>query len=182
VLLIIAAGLGSVDWVQMLRKQAGWRSWALPVVCAGWVLLSLGLACGNDLMRDNWMRGTGEAQLAAELDADPEFCGLALYGMQDPFVLGRGLLAVGRPVYSFHPFDPAGSGRLPVLLKEQQPAFNRIIGALSVASELPANFTMRSCALTSHETTACVFTRRGACDGAKTSPFGINDVLVRLDY
>jgi hypothetical protein len=182
VLLIIAAGLGSVDWVQMLRKHAGWRSWALPLVCAGWVLLSLGLACGNHLMRDNWMRGTGEAQLAAELDTDPEFCGLALYGMQDPFVLGRGLLAVGRPVYSFHPFDPAASGRLTVLLKEQQPAFNRIIGPLSVASELPANFTMRGCALASHETTACIFARRGACDAAKTSPFGINDVLVRLNY
>ena len=101
--------------------------------------------------------------------------------MEDPFVLGRGLLAVGRPVYSFHRFDPLGSRQFPALLKEQQPVFNRIIGPSSAANELPANFTMRSCALTSHETTVCVFARRGACE-AKASTFGINDVLVRLNY
>jgi len=35
--------------------------------------------------------------------------------------------------------------------------------------------------MTSDEKPACVFARRGACD-APLSPFGVNDVLVRLNY
>jgi hypothetical protein len=182
VLLIIAAGLGSGDWVQMMRRQSARRVLALPVVCAGWVLLSLGLSGATYIMRDNWMRGTGEARLAAELDADPDLCGLALYGMHDPFLPGRGQLALGRPVYSFYPADPLAKGQLPALVKQHERGFNRIIGPLSLASELPTDFSQRTCALTSHEVTACVFARHGACDVAATSPFGINAVLVRLNY
>jgi len=181
-LLIIAAALGSADWVQLMRRQrASLRAWALPVVCAGWVLLSLGLSGATFAMRHNWMLGTAEARLAADLDADPEFCGLALYGMHDPFLPGRGQLAIGRPVYSFFPADPLANGQLPALVRKHQREFNRIIAPASIARELPADFSSRICALTSHDITTCVFVRRGACDVATTGPFGINEVLVRLN-
>jgi hypothetical protein len=180
-LLIIAAGLGSADWVQMMRRQSAWRSRALPVVCGGWLLLSLGLSGASLIMRDNWMRGVGVAQLMAELEADPEVCGLALYAISYPFVPGRGQLAARRPIYSFYRDDPLAKGRLPAVVKTHQAEFNRIIGPASLASELPEDFSRRSCAMTSDEKPACVFARRGACD-AGASPFGTNDVLVRLNY
>lgn len=180
-LLIIAAALGSADWVQMMRRQNVWRSRALPVVCGGWLLLSLGLSVATPVMRDNWMGGIGEARLAAELEADPEACGLALYGMHAPFMPGRGQFAARRPVYSFYRDDPLAKGRLPALVKTHQAEFNRIIGPANLAGELPADFSRRSCAMMSNEKPACVFMRRGACD-AGASPFGINDVLVRLNY
>jgi hypothetical protein len=180
-LLIIAAALGSADWVQMMRRQSAWRSRALPVVCGGWLLLSLGLSGASLIMRDNWMRGVGVAQLMAELEADPEVCGLALYAISYPFVPGRGQLAARRPIYSFYRDDPLAKGRLPAVVKTHQAEFNRIIGPASLASELPEDFSRRSCAMTSDEKPACVFARRGACD-AGASPFGTNDVLVRLNY
>lgn len=166
-LLIIAAGVDSADWVELMRQRPAWRRWALPVVCAGWLLLSLGLSGATYTMRHNWMLGTAEAKLAADLDADPEFCGLALYGMHDPFVPGRGQLAINRRVYSFYPADPLAKGQLPA------PA--------GLAGGLPAEFSSRTCALASHEINTCIFVRRGACDAFTTGPLGINDVLVRLN-
>ncbi|MCK1388483.1 4-amino-4-deoxy-L-arabinose transferase [Bradyrhizobium sp. 21] len=180
-LLIIAASLGSADWVQMMRRHSAWRSRALPVVCGGWLLLSLGLSGATLIMRDNWMRGTGEAQLAAALEADPDACGLALYNTHDPFLPGRGQLAARRPVYSFYPDDPLAKGRLSALVKTHQAEFNRIISPVNLAGELPADFSQRSCAMMSDAKPACVFVRRGACE-AGSSPFGINDVLMRLNY
>ncbi|EJN07488.1 Alg9-like mannosyltransferase family protein [Bradyrhizobium sp. YR681] len=181
VLLVVAAGLGSADWAELMRRRDGWRLRPLAVVCAGWVLLSLGLSGATHIMRDNWMRGIGEARLAADLDADAEFCGLALYGMHDPFLPGRGQLASRRPVYSFYATDPLAQGQLPALVKRHQRDFNRVIGPAALAGELPADFSQRSCAMTSHDIEACVFARRGACD-VGASPFGINDVLQRLNY
>ncbi|MBP0115456.1 4-amino-4-deoxy-L-arabinose transferase [Bradyrhizobium vignae] len=180
-LLIIAAALGSADWVQLMRQRPGWRHWGLPVVCAGWVLLSLGLSGATYTMRHNWMLGTAEAKLATDLDVDPEFCGLALYGMHDPFLPGRGQLAIGRPVYSFYQDDPLVNGQLSALVQKHQREFNRIIAPASLAGELPPDFSKRTCALASHDINTCVFVRRGACDAFTTGPFGINDVLVRLN-
>lgn len=159
-LLIIAAGVGSADWVELMRQRPAWRRWALPVVCAGWLLLSLGLSGATYTMRHNWMLGTAEAKLAADLDADPEFCGLALYGMHDPFVPGRGQLAINRPVYSFYPADPLAKGQLPALLQRHKSEFNRIIAPAGLAGELPAEFSSRTCALASHEINTCIFVRR----------------------
>jgi hypothetical protein len=181
-LLIIAAGLGSGDWAEMMRRKRAWRVSGIHVVCAGWLLLSLGLSGATYIMRDNWTRGTGEGRLAAELDADPDLCGLALYGTHDPFLPGRGQLALGRPVYSFYRDDPQARGRLPILVKQHERGFNRIIGPSSLAKELPADFMQRTCALTSHDITACVFVRHGACDAAAAGPFAINAVLMRLNY
>jgi hypothetical protein len=180
-LLIIAAALGSADWVRMMRQQSAWRSRALAVICGGWLLFSLGLSGATLIMRDNWMRGIGVAQLMAEIEADPEVCGLALYAINYPFVPGRGQLAARRPIYSFYRDDPLAKGRLPAVVKTHQAGFNRIIGPASLASELPADFSRRSCAMMSDDKPACVFARRGACD-APASPFGVNDVLVRLNY
>jgi hypothetical protein len=183
-LLICAAGLGSADWVETMRRQPAlraWRSWTLPVVCGGWVLLSLSLSDATFLMHENWMRGMGEARLAAELDADPESCGLALYGLSDPFLLGRGQFSTVQPVYSFYATDPLAKGQLPALVKQHQREFNHIIAPLTSASELPADFSRRSCAPMRDETTACVYARRGACEVSAASLFGINDVLVRIN-
>ncbi len=101
-LLIIAAALGSADWAQMMREKPAWRPWALPVVAGGWVLISLGLAEATKPMQDNWMRGTGMARLAAELRADPELCGVALYITSYHLLPGRERLVGSAPWRIFH--------------------------------------------------------------------------------
>jgi hypothetical protein len=182
VLLIIAAALGSADWGQMMRRKPAWRPWALPVVAGGWVLISLGFAEATKPMHDNWMRGTGTARLAAELRADPEFCGLALYITDFQYLPGRERLVGSLPLYALHPKDPLATGRLPALAKQHGPAFNRIIAPPDAMSELPADFSRRSCASMGDKGDACIFARRGDCDAAAAGPFAINQVLVRLNY
>ncbi len=182
VLLIIAAALGSADWGLMLREKRAWRPWALPVLAGGWLLISLGLAQSTAPMQDNWMRGTGMARLAAELRADPEFCGLALYITDFQYLPGRERLVGGSPLYVLHPKDPDARGRLPILAKKYEQAFNRVIAPPDSASDLPADFSRRSCASMGDKGTACIFARSGGCDAAVGGSFTINDVLVRLHY
>jgi hypothetical protein len=181
-LLIIAAALGSADWVQMLREKPAWRPWALPVVAAGWVLISIGLAQATKPMQDNWMRGTGTAGLATELRADPELCGLALYITSFALLPGRERLVGDSPLYALHPEDPLAKGQLPALVKRHEPAFNRILAPRDSASDLPADFSRRSCASMGDDGDVCIFARSGSCDAAATGAFAINDVLVRLNY
>jgi hypothetical protein len=181
-LLIIAAALGSADWAQMMRDRPAWRRWALPVVAGGWVLVSLGLAQATKPMHDNWMRGTGAAGLAAELRADPEFCGLALYITHFQYLPGRERLVGGAPLYALHPTDPLASGQLPALARKHEAAFNRILAPADSASDLPADFSRRSCANMDKDGLVCIFVRGGGCDAAAAGPFAINDVLVRLDH
>lgn len=182
VLLIIAAALGSADWAQMMRAKPAWRRWALPVVTGGWVLVSLGLAEATNPMQDNWMRGTGTARLATELRTDPEFCGLALYITDFQYLPGRERLVGGVPLYVLHPKDTVAKGRLPALARQHAPAFNRIIAPPDAASDLPADFSRRSCASMGNKGDACIFARSGTCDAPAAGPFAINDVLVRLNY
>jgi hypothetical protein len=187
VLLIIAAALGSADWSRMMRERAAWRPLALPIIAGGWVLLSLGLADTTKPMRDNWMRGTGAARLAAELRADPGLCGLALYVTSYHLLPGRERLAGDRPLYAFHPKDPLakdplGKARLPALVGQHELAFNRILAPPDSASELPADFSRQSCASMGDDGVACIFARSGGCGAASATPFAINDVLVRLNY
>ena len=182
VLLIIAAALGSADWGQMMREKPACRPWALPVVAGGWVLISLGLAEATKTMQDNWMRGTGTARLATELRADPELCGLALYITDFQYLPGRERLVGSSPLYVLHPKDPVAKGRLPVLAKKHEPAFNRVVAPPDSASDLPADFSRRSCASMGDKGVACIFARSGGCDAAAAGPFVINDVLVRLNY
>src|SRR6516225_7027994 len=181
-LLIIAAALGSADWGQMMREKPACRPWALPVVAGGWLLISLGLAEATKPMQDNWMRGTGTARLAAELRADSELCGLALYITDFQYLPGRERLVGGSPLYVLHPKDPVAKGRLPVLAKKHEPAFNRVVAPPDSASDLPADFSRRSCASMGDKGVACIFARGGGCDAAAAGPFVINDVLVRLNY
>jgi hypothetical protein len=182
VLLIVAAALGSADWVQMIRERPAWRRFALPLVAGGWMLISLGLAEATKPMQDNWMRGTGTAQLAAELRHDGELCGVALYVTSFHLLPGRERLAGGSPLYALQPKDPLARGRLPALAREHEAAFNRILAPPDAASELPADFSRRGCADTGEGGPACIFARSGGCDAAAAGPFAINDVLVRLDY
>ncbi|MFB9267518.1 4-amino-4-deoxy-L-arabinose transferase [Bradyrhizobium erythrophlei] len=181
VLLVILAALGSADWVQSLRAKRTWRPWALPVIAGGWALASMALAGATEVMRDNWMSGTGAARLAAELRGDPELCGLALYNFPFHLVPGRERLAGQAPLYMLYPLDPVAKGRLAALVQKTEPAFNRILSRPSSAGDLPADFSRRSCATVANAE-ACIFARGGGCDAGAATPFDINDVLVRLDY
>jgi len=120
--------------------------------------------------------------LAAELQSDPELCGLALYITSYHLLPGRERLVGGSPLYAFHPKDPAAKGNLPASAKRHEPAFNRILAPPDSANELPANFSRRTCASMGEDGVACIFTRSGGCEAAAGGPFAINDVLVRLNY
>jgi phosphatidylinositol glycan class B len=178
-LLIIAAALGSADWSRMMREKPAWRPWAMPVVVGGWVLISLGLA-GAKPMQNFWMRGTGSARLAAELRADPELCGVALYITPFHLLPGRERLVGDLPLYALHPKDPIAKGHLSALVKKHKPAFNRILAPPDSANDLPADFSRRSCASIDDDD-ACIFARSGGCDAGAEGPFAINDVLLRLN-
>ncbi|WP_426437652.1 4-amino-4-deoxy-L-arabinose transferase [Bradyrhizobium genosp. P] len=182
VLLIIVAALGSADWIRSLRAKPAWRPWALPLVAAGWALVSIALAGASEEMRDDWMRGVGAARLAAELRGDPQLCGLALYDVPFHLLPGRERLSGPSPLYALQPGDPLAKGRLPATVEATKPAFNRILARPASAADLPVEFSRRNCASVGNGD-ACIFARSGACDVATAAaPFVINDVLVRLDY
>ncbi|HXQ04793.1 MAG TPA: 4-amino-4-deoxy-L-arabinose transferase [Bradyrhizobium sp.] len=178
-LFIIIAALGSADWIQWLRANRAWRRWALPVVAGGWALISGALAA-TGTMPDNWMRGTGAAQLAAELRGDPALCGLALYNTPFHLLPGRDRLVGRSPLYALHPADPVASGDLAAVAKKAAPAFNRILSRRDSATELPAGFSQRDCASVGGAD-VCIFARSGGCEAATAAPFVLNDVLVRVD-
>lgn len=181
VLFIIVAALGSADWVQWLRAKPGWRRWALPIVTAGWALLSVMLAGASEAMRDYWMRGVGAAQLAAELRSDPQLCGLALYNVRFQLLPGRERLAGAAPLYALAPADPLAELILPPLLQATKPAFNRILARPEAAGDLPPEFSRQSCARVGIAD-ACIYARSGTCDAAHAAAFVINDVLVRIGH
>jgi hypothetical protein len=179
VLLIVVAALGSADWIQRLQANQAWRRWALPLVAAGWVLTSGALATTR-IMQVYWMRGTGAAQLAATLRADPALCAAALYDV--PFFLlpGRERLVGHLPLYAFYPGDSLAGGDLAAALHGAAPAFNRILSARKRATDLPAGFSRRDCASVGGAD-ICIFARGGGCTTATAAPFALNDVLVRID-
>jgi GPI mannosyltransferase 3 len=178
-LFIIVAALGSADWIQWLRANRAWRRSALPVVAGGWALMSGALAA-TGTMPDNWMRGTGAAQLAAELRGDPALCGLALYNTPFHLLPGRDRLAGRSPLYAIYPADPVVGGDLAAVAQKAAPAFNRILSRRDSATELPAGFSQRDCASVGGAD-VCIFARSGGCDAATAAPFVLNDVLVRID-
>jgi hypothetical protein len=179
VLLIIIAALGSADWIQWLRAKRAWRHAALPVVAAGWALIS-GTLAATGTMPDNWMRGTGAAQLARQLRHDPALCGLALYKTPFHFFPGRDRLAGRSPLYALYPDDPVARGGLAAVARKAAPAFNRILSPRDSASDLPAGFSQRDCASVGGAD-VCIFARSGGCDAAAAASFVLNDVLVRVD-
>lgn len=178
-LFIIIAALGSADWIQWLGANRAWRRWALPVVAGGWALISGALAA-TGTMPDNWMRGTGAAQLATELRGDPALCGLALYNTPFHLLPGRDLLVGRSPLYALYPADPIAGGDLAAAAQKAAPAFNRILSRRDSATDLPAGFSQRDCASVGGAD-VCIFTRSGSCDAAAAAPFFLNDVLVRVD-
>jgi hypothetical protein len=178
-LFIIIAALGSADWIQWLGANRAWRRWALPVVAGGWALISGALAA-TGTMPDNWMRGTGAAQLAAELRGDPALCGLALYNTPFHLLPGRDRLVGRSPLYALYPADPAADRDLAAVAQKAAPAFNRILSRRDSATDLPAGFSQRDCASVGGAD-VCIFTRSGGCDAAAAAPFVLNDVLVRID-
>ena len=178
-LLVIIAALGSADWIQWLRADRAWRRWALPVVAGGWALISGALAA-TGTMPDNWMRGTGAAQLAAELRGDPALCGLALYNTPFHLLPGQDRLVGRSPLYALHAADPVASGDLAAVARKAAPAFNRILSRQDQATDLPAGFSQGNCASVGGAD-VCIFTRSGGCDAAAAAPFVLNDVLARVD-
>jgi hypothetical protein len=178
-LFVIIAALGSADWIiQWVRAKPAWKPWALPVVAGGWALISAALAASGT-MPQNWMRGIGAAQLAAELRGDPALCGLALYNT--PFFLlpGRERLVGRMPLYAFHPADPVARGDFAATAQKAAPAFNRILSRRESAKELPTGFAQRDCASVG-DADVCIFARSGGCEAAAAAPFVINDVLERV--
>jgi hypothetical protein len=178
-LFVILAALGSADWIQWLRAKRAWRGWALPVVAGGWALLSGALAA-TSAMPDNWMRGTGAAQLAAELRGDSALCGLALYITSFHLLPGQDRLVGRWPLYAFHPDDPLAAGDLAPVAQKAAPAFNRILSRRDSAADLPAGFSQRNCASVGGAE-VCIFARSGTCDAAAAPLFLLNEVLVRVD-
>lgn len=179
VLLIIIAALGSADWIRRLRADPRWRRWALPVVAAGWALTS-GALGATGTMRVYWMRGTGAAQLAATLRADPELCGLALYDIPFFQLPGRERLVGHSPLYALYSADPLVGGDLAAASHRAASAFNRILAQRDAATDLPADFSRRDCASVGGAD-VCIFARNGGCNPAAAAPLGLNDVLVRID-
>jgi GPI mannosyltransferase 3 len=179
VLLVIIAALGSADWIEWLRAKRAWGRWALPVIAGGWALISAALAA-TGTMPDNWMRGVGAAQLAAELRGDPALCGLALYDMPFHLLPGRDRLVGRSPLFAFDPADPLASGDLAAVARKAAPAFNRILSRRDSAMDIPPGFSQRDCA-SAGKTDVCIFTRSGGCDAAAATPFVLNEVLVRVD-
>jgi GPI mannosyltransferase 3 len=177
--LVIIAALGSVDWIAMLRSKPGWRRWAVPLFAGGWVAVSALLAM-TGMMPDYWMRGIGAAKLAAELRADPQMCGLALY--DTPFFLlpGRERLAGATPLFALNSNDPLVADRLETIAPRLSPAFNRILARRSLQKSLPPDFSPRDCGSVGGDE-VCIFARNGGCDADVATSFGINDVLARSD-
>jgi phosphatidylinositol glycan class B len=149
------------------------------VAAGGWVLIS-GAIAATGMMPDYWMRGTGAAQLAAELRNDPALCGLALYDRPFHLLPGRDRLAGQSPLCAFHPADPLASDGLAVAAQKAAPAFNRILSRRDSATDLPVGFSQRDCAGVGGAD-VCIFTRSGGCDAAAAAPFVLNNVLVRVD-
>jgi hypothetical protein len=178
-LLVILAALGSVDWIATLRSRPAWRRWAVAMIAGGWVSVSTALAM-TGLMPDYWMQGLSVVKLTAELRADPQMCGLALY--DTPFVVlsGRNRLAGRAPLYALLSTDPLAAGRLAAIAPKASAAFNRILARHAMQTELPPNFTPRGCASVG-DAEVCIFARDGGCDANAASSFEINDVLKRAD-
>jgi hypothetical protein len=178
-LLIIIAALGSVDWAVKLRGSLIWRRRAAAMIAGGWVTVSVLLAM-TGLMPDYWKHGVGAAKLAAELRADPQMCGLALYDTSFVAMPGRDRLAGRAPLFALYSIDPLAAGRLTAIAPKASEAFNRILAPHSMQNELPANFTPRGCASVAGAE-VCIFARDGGCDADAASSFKINDVLKRVD-
>jgi phosphatidylinositol glycan class B len=133
------------------------------------------------MMPGYWMRGVCAAQLASELRADPQMCGLALYDTDFYLLTGRDRLVGSRPLFALYSTDPLAAGHLAEVAATAAPAFNRILAARSKQKELPANFIPRDCQSVGGAE-VCVFARDGGCNIDAASSFGINDVLTRVDF
>jgi phosphatidylinositol glycan class B len=179
-LFIIIAALGSGDWIMgWMRAKRARPQWALPVVAGGWALISGALAA-TGTMPDNWMSGTGAAQLATELRGDPALCGLALYNTPFFALPGHDRLVGRAPLYAFHPADPVANDDFAAVARKAAPAFNRILSRRDSATDLPAGFVQRDCASVGGAD-VCIFARSGGCEAAAAAPFVLNDVLQRVD-
>jgi GPI mannosyltransferase 3 len=179
VLLVIIAALGSVDWIAMLRSRPGWRRWAVPMVAGGWVSASAVLAM-TGIMPNYWVHGLGAAKLTAELRADSQMCGLALYDTSSNLLPGRERLAGNASLFALYSADPLAAGRLVAIVPKASAAFNRILAHSSSQNALPSNFTPRGCASVGGAE-VCIFVRDGGCDADAATSFKINDVLTRAD-
>jgi phosphatidylinositol glycan class B len=178
-LFIIIAALGSADWIiQWVRAKPARKPWALPVVAAGWALIS-GVLAATGTMPYSWMRGIGPAQLAAELRGDPALCGLALHNTPFSMLPGRDRLVGQTPLYAFYPADPVASGDFAAAARKAAPAFNRILSRRDSAADLPQGFAQRDCVNVGYAD-VCIFARSGGCEAAAAAPFVLNDVLERV--
>ena len=176
-LLVIIAALGSVDWIATLRTRPRWGRWSVAILASGWLSVSVALGV-TGFMPVYWARGIGAAKLAAQLKADPQMCGLALYDVPGFLMPGRERVVGRGPLYAFYSDDPLAAGHLAAIAPKASPAFNRILVYRSMEKELPPDFTARGCENV-NGTEICIFARDGGCDASAASSFEINDVLTR---
>ncbi|MGJ4945787.1 4-amino-4-deoxy-L-arabinose transferase [Bradyrhizobium sp. HKCCYLS1011] len=177
-LFILLAALGSADWIATPRSPAR-RRWAGLLIAGGWMSASAVLAA-TGAMPDQWMKGIGAARLAAELKADPQMCGLALYDAPFYLLPGRSRLVGDKPLFALYSTDPLVRGRLAGTAGAVSSEFNRMLAYQRAAPELPANFTARDCDMVGGAT-LCIFARDGACEPTEGPDLTLNDVLERID-
>lgn len=175
--LIIIAALGSADWV--LLSRLAWRRWAGLAIAGGWVAASAALAATGEWPA-LWMKGIGAARLAAELKADPQMCGLALYDLYFFKLPSRDRLVGDAPLFGFYARDPLAGDQLSHVTRDASTAFNRILALRSNEKELPANFTVRDCR-SIDGAPVCIFARDGKCNTSAAASFTPNDVLKRMN-
>jgi GPI mannosyltransferase 3 len=175
---IIIAALGSADLIALWSRPA-WRRLTGGLIAASWIGTSAALAAtgGWSVL---WMNGIGATKLAADLKADPQMCGLALYNVFFTLLPGRDRLVGSKPLFAFYSSDPFAGAELTSVARIASTSFNRILAYRSAEKDLPASFTARDCA-TVGGVQVCIFGRDGKCGYGAAALFTLNDVLKRID-
>jgi hypothetical protein len=174
---VLLAAIGTVDRVQAMRAKRG-DAFAtsrerLYLVC--WIAAFASLAIGG--WRNQWTYLNPELRLYAQLRNDPALCGIALY-RQDPFETG-GYSYLHRSVPTNVYIDYEIDSR-PHRLASDSAQFNTIMTPASSAAHMPAWFRQMDC-IGSGAKRICLFRRPGDCVAKTKAPFGVQQVLLRVD-
>lgn len=174
VVAVILAAIGTVDWVEHIRRRDGdaaARS-KLRFICVVWLIASV--SCSLGPFRSQWLKFRPEMQLYAHLRDDPQLCGIAVY--RHHFTLTGGYAYLNRdvPMLYFSPDTPQPAADLAV----NTAAFNTIMTRADFAAEVPQAYRQIACD-GKGELRICLLRRPGPC--AETGQaFAINAVLARL--
>jgi hypothetical protein len=174
VVAVILAAIGTVDWVEKVRRRDGDQAARskLRLVCVVWVIASV--SCSLGAFRSQWLKFRPEMQLYARLRDDPKLCGIAVYRHHFTLTGGYAYLHRATPMLYFAP----DSSRPAADLASDAAAFNTIMTRADYAREAPAAYRPIACD-GKGEFRICLLRRPGPC--AQTGQaFAINAVLARL--